>query len=174
MPEQIQNGLPPEVMTTRVAALDSAFHRIQSERMRDVPILNPALTVATVGFRHWKTYCLGVLITPWMMKLVGLPVQMQSLVQAEVIWRFPSGEYALVHDALPEVGSYYSLSLFSPMFEFRDQAQAEETATAVMQGLFEAPSRQSKMKSASSNAESERGMTRRELLLGMFRDKKSG
>lgn len=173
MPEYMESDVPSDVMIARMANLRSAFCRIQAEHMQDVPLLNPALTVATVGFRYWKSYCLGVLITPWMMKLVGIPMQLQSLAQVEVIWQFPSGEYVLLHDTLPEVGSYYSVSLFSPMCEFRDQAQAKATATAVMESLFETPSTQSITKSDSGNVESERGLTRRELLFGMFRDDKT-
>lgn len=33
------------------ARLREVFSRIQAERMADVPLLNPALTVETVGFR---------------------------------------------------------------------------------------------------------------------------
>lgn len=171
MAEQIVSGVPPEAMRSRVASLHSAFCRIQAERMQDVPLLNPALSVATVGFRPWNAYCLGVLITPWMMKLVGVPMQMQALAQVEVIWEFPSGEYTLLSDVLPDVGTYYSVSLFSPMSEFRDQVQAEATAIAVMQALFEAPQKQQVASTDGYNDESARSMTRRELLFGMFRDK---
>ena len=48
------------------------FSRIQAERMADVPLLNPALTVETVGFRLWQDSWLGVLITPWSMNLLAL------------------------------------------------------------------------------------------------------
>jgi [NiFe] hydrogenase assembly HybE family chaperone len=171
MPVPTENNVTSDMMTTRVATLHSAFRRIQVESMHDVPLLNPALTVATVGFRRWKAYWLGVLVTPWMMKLVGLPMLMQPLAQAEVCWQFPSGEYTLTRDILPEAGAYYSVSLFSPMHEFGDQAQAEATAATIMQSLFEAPDEQSLPASIDGKAESARGMTRRELLFGMFRDK---
>lgn len=174
MSAQPQTSVSPEVMNTRVAALHSAFCRIQAERMQDVPLLNPALTVATVGFRCWQAYCLGVLVTPWMMKLVGLPMLRQPLTQAEVTWVYPSGQYTLIGDVLPEVGAYYSVSLFSPMHEFSEQVQAETTASVVMQNLFEGPAKQSAVSSVPDTQEPSRGMTRRELLLGLFRDNKSG
>lgn len=174
MSAQTQTSVPSEVMNTRLDALRNAFSHIQTERMQDVPLLNPELMVATLGFRCWKAYWLGVLVTPWMMKLVGMPMLIQPLAQAEVTWQFPFGQYTLIRDALPEVGAYYSVSLFSPMHEFHDQAQAEATATAVMHSLFEAPQAHSVASALPSKAEPTRGMTRRELLLGMFRDHKSG
>lgn len=169
----IENSESHDAMIDRVASLHSVFCRIQIERMQDVPLLNLALNVATVGFQRWEDYYLGILITPWMMKLVGLPMQMQLLAQVEVIWQFPSGEYALRHDALPEVGSYFSVSLFSPMGEFRNQKQAEDTAEAVMQDLFTSPAQQIMPDLDTEKEDVGSGMTRRELLLAMFRDKKS-
>jgi [NiFe] hydrogenase assembly HybE family chaperone len=174
MPAQTQASVPAEVMTTRLASLSSAFCRIQAECMQDVPLLNPALSVATVGFRRWQAYWLGVLVTPWMMKLIGLPLLMQPLAQAEVNWQFPSGQYTLTRDVLPEVGAYYSVSLFSPMHEFHEQAQAEATASAVMQNLFEGSREQRAVSSLPGNQQAARGMTRRELLFGLFRDNKYG
>jgi len=176
MPAQTPTSVMPDLMTARVTSLHSAFCRIQAERMQDVPLLNPALSVATVGFRQWKAYWLGVLVTPWMMKLTGLPMQLQQEAQAqdEVTWHFPSGQYTLTPDALPEVGAYYSVSLFSPMHEFSEQEQAEATATAVMQNLFEGPAKQGAVSSLPGNREPVHGITRRELLFGLFRDNKPG
>ena len=173
MSTPIETRVTSNLKTTRVATLHSAFSRIQVEHMQDVPLLNPALTVATVGFRQWKTYWLGVLVTPWMMKLVGLPMLMQPLAQAEVNWQFPFGEYTLMRDVLPEPGAYYSVSLFSPMHDFSDQTQAEATAAAVMQSLFESPPQRSVESALPAKRGTAQGMTRRELLFGLFRDIKS-
>ena len=41
--------------------------------MAGVPMLNPALRVQAVGFRHWQSHWLGVLVTPWFMNLMLLP-----------------------------------------------------------------------------------------------------
>ena len=54
--------------------------RIQRERMADIPLLNPALEVQAVGFSVWEAYCLGVLITPWFMNLMLLPLAGDKLV----------------------------------------------------------------------------------------------
>lgn len=171
---QATTGTHPIDMTARVEALRSAFYRIQSERMQDVPLLNPALAVATIGFRHWDAYYLGVLVTPWMMKLIGLPVVTGQLEQAVQTWRFPSGEYTAYRDDLPDMGEYYSASLFSPMQEFTEQAQAETTATAVLEALFEAPRERIETNLPNNNAGGlARGLTRRQLLFGMFRNNDS-
>jgi [NiFe] hydrogenase assembly HybE family chaperone len=163
----------PSDMTARVEALRNTFCRIQTERMQDVPLLNPVLAVATVGFRHWNAYYLGVLVTPWMMKLIGLPVLTQPLEHAEQTWRFASGEYTVYRDVVPGMGEYYSVSLFSPMQEFTEQAQAETTAMAVLEALFAAPRERAETNSLHSASGHARGLTRRQLLFGMFRNNDS-
>lgn len=173
MPTPVASPVSSDAMAMRVAALRAGFSRIQQQSMQDVPLLNPKLHVASVGFRPWQAYWLGVLITPWMMKLVGLPKQLQTQEQPEVNWQFPSGEYTLTLDVVEELGAYYSVSLFSPMQEFRDQAQAQATAVAVMQGLFAVPKQRTET-TTPKQRDPARRMTRRDLLFGMFRDNKSG
>ena len=139
--------------------------------MQDVPLLNPALSVATVGFRLWDAYYLGVLVTPWMMALVGLPVATRELAQEAQIWRFPSGEYKMSRTELLDIGEYYSASLFSPMQEFKHQAAAETTANAVLTALFVAPRAGTEPNVPNNKTDARAaGLTRRELLFGLFRN----
>ncbi len=126
-------------------ALANVFQRIQDERMQGVPVLNPALEVACVGFRGWQEYCLGVLITPWFMSLVMLPTegegQLQLKTGQKVTHAFPSGIYEFIVGDEPGIGRYLSCSLFSPVFEFADQEAAVATAEAVMAGLMDEQNR---------------------------------
>lgn len=121
----------------RRAALLGCFETIQRERMTDVPLLNNKLSIDAVGFRHWNGYALGVLITPWVMKLMALPLLKSELIKQTRSWQFPSGEYRFEYDNIDGLGECYSCSLFSPMQAFADQAAARATAEAVMQALFE-------------------------------------
>ncbi len=130
------SSLTEQRIQQRQAELLFCFETIQQERMADVPILNDRLKVETVGFRHWNGYALGVLITPWVMKLVALPLLKKDMVNKSRHWAFPSGEYTFDYEQLDELGECYSCSLFSPMQEFEDQIAAIATAEAVMQGLF--------------------------------------
>ncbi len=121
--------------------LEQLFDRVQHERMLGVPVVNPALRVQCVGFVAWGDHYLGVLITPWFMNLVLLPGAGQPWADLSVgeklVQRFPSGAYEFILGEEPGAGRYLMCSLFSPMFEFVDQAAAVATAEAVMQGLME-------------------------------------
>ncbi len=63
----------PASAQASVAAFATAFAGIAATRMRDMPLCNPALSVAVVGFRAWRDHQIGVLITPWCMNLICLP-----------------------------------------------------------------------------------------------------
>lgn len=122
-----------------MAKIEAVFSAIQRERMADMPLLNPALRVEAVAFAPWREAWAGVLITPWFMNLMLLPQTGQAwhaLASGQtVIHAFPSGAYAFVAGFEPALGDYQSCSLFSPMFEFPDQAQARATAVAAMAHL---------------------------------------
>ena len=130
---------------TLAAGLETAFTRIQRERMADIPLLNPALEVQAVGFSVWEAYCLGVLITPWFMNLMLLPLagdEWAGLPSGTKINRsFPSGTYEFILGEEQGVGRYLMCSLFSPVFEFQNQEAAVVTAEAVLQGLMAETSR---------------------------------
>jgi [NiFe] hydrogenase assembly HybE family chaperone len=120
--------------------LERVFSRIHRERMHGVPILNPALRVQCVGFRPWGEHCLGVLITPWFLNIVLLPCEPDAWdglrVGQKVLHGFPSGPYELIVGHEDDIGRYQMCSLFSPVFEFEDQAAAVAVAEVVLQGLM--------------------------------------
>lgn len=116
--------------------VQTAFEQIHRDKMQDVPLLNPALQVATVGFRYWDGRAVGIVLTPWMMKLVAVPLLPQSEPLQPGKLMFPFGPCAFEVDELPGCGPASSCSLFSPMQEFSDQAAAVATAEEIMAGLF--------------------------------------
>jgi [NiFe] hydrogenase assembly HybE family chaperone len=138
--------------------LEATFNEILAKRMRGLPIVNAALSVQAVGFNRFGEDWLGILITPWFMNLLLLP-------GADNTWRnrqsgtkidkhFPYGTFEFTLASEAQLGTYALCSLFSPMFQFEDQAAALATAQAVLQGL---------------SAEVEpRGVSRRELLRGVI------
>ena len=123
------------------AGLEAEFSRIQRERMADVPMLNPALRVEAVGFMAWEGYCLGILITPWFMNLMLLSPEGDAWSRLPsgtcISHRFPSGTYEFILGEEERIGHYLMCSLFSPVFEFQDQAAAVATAGAVMENLMD-------------------------------------
>ncbi len=125
----------------RIAQLVAHFQEVERTSMRDVPILNPRLQVAAIGFRAWQQGSLGVLLTPWFMNLVWLPDVEAAFTPASnsLVLQLPAGDYECHANQAAILGYFYSCSLFSPVLEFADQASAVLTAQHVMQAILESP-----------------------------------
>ena len=121
-------------------AVEEAFFRIQREQMADVPILNPALSVAAVDFQRWQGHWLGIVVTPWCMSLLLVPGSSENWVSTgenkRRFVRFPAGDFAFLGSAEAELGEYQSCPLFSPMGQFASQAEATMTARASLIALL--------------------------------------
>lgn len=158
-----------ERSAARLRQLTDFFESVQSERMTDVPILNPALAIEAVGFRFVRnapqdvthtaesadpaydplgqydgTIGEGVLITPWFMSLIRLPaspVRLQHATGIKRIRQFGNEAFEFIanQDRLP--GYFETCALFSPMGEFADQCGARDTATQVLKLLRPQPER---------------------------------
>lgn len=126
----------------RVLALENAF-RQRDARMRELPVYNGLLKVEAVGARLDGERVVCVLVSPWFMNVMVLPVdpgRAPALAEgSKRTLRFPSGDYEAIAGRIDGVGMFESISLFSPVFEFEDQAVARATAAAAAEGLFEAP-----------------------------------
>lgn len=124
-------------------AVEAAFFRIQRERMADMPILNPALSVEAIDFQRWKGHWLGMVLTPWCMSALLLPGSDADWVSTgenkRRFVRFPVGDLAFLGSDEPELGEYQSCSLFSPMDKFSTQSEAVMTARASMLALLAPP-----------------------------------
>lgn len=121
-------------------AVEAAFFRIQRERMADVPILNPALSVEAVDFQRWQGHWLGIVITPWCMSLLLVPGCERDWLSVTEnrrrFVRFSTGDLAFLGSDEAELGEYQSCPLFSPMERFATQPEAVMTARAAMCGLL--------------------------------------
>ena len=126
-------------------AVEQAFFRIQQERMADVPILNDALSVESVDFQPWCGHWLGVVITPWCMNLVLVPGSGDGWESTgdnrRRFVRFPAGDFAFLGAVEPELGEYQTCSLFSPMGQFANQAEAVAAARVALSTLLTSPAR---------------------------------
>lgn len=128
---------PPGTCHQRAQALAGHFAVIQATRMSGVPLLNPRLQVQAVGFQPWhgeaaaEPLALGVLVTPWFMNLVWLPLRESGPCtggeRAVTGLRFTT---AAVYE--PGLGGFEVCSLFSPMFDFDGQDAAVATAREVL------------------------------------------
>jgi [NiFe] hydrogenase assembly HybE family chaperone len=121
--------------------LEAAFRAVEA-RMGDLPFINPQLKVEAVGFAPWKSYWLGVMVTPWSMNLVLVardPAAWRSLPPGEKRrYVFPAGNYDFVSATDPAIGEYFACSLFSPMLDFLDHDTAVVTARVAREALFDA------------------------------------
>lgn len=142
MPDAMAAPLPPTeaALCQRVDALRHHFERVHTERMAGIPLLNPALRVEAVGFL-WAAQAdgavgtvpvaEGVLITPWFMSLVRLPLPVlphgnqvaRSFVRDFGCERF---DFIGAHDEA--IGYHETCALFSPMAGFPSQDVARQTA----------------------------------------------
>jgi [NiFe] hydrogenase assembly HybE family chaperone len=133
---------PSAARPSPAAALERRFTDIQRRQMQDMPMLNPALQVRALGFRPWTKHWLGVLVTPWFMNLILFPRITQHW--PRIIERdgryyvFPAGVFEFIGTRDAVLGEYQACSLFSPMFEFATPAEAQDTALAALQALFDA------------------------------------
>jgi len=99
--------------------------------------------VQALGFLRYQQDWLGVIITPWFMNLLLLPEPdstWQTQAPGSKFSRtFPFGvfEFTMANEA--QLGVYAVCSLFSPMFQFADQAAAVAAAKAALQGLLTSP-----------------------------------
>lgn len=123
----------------RANALARHFTHVQTERMAGIPLLNDALSVEAVGF-EWAAadaaaapVAEGVLITPWFMSLVRLPLQVLphgNRVGRSVVHPFGCERFDFIGGHDEAIGFYETCALFSPMNGFTSQALALETALA--------------------------------------------
>lgn len=131
-------------LADRVETLRRAFARIAETRMADLPLNNPRLEVATVDFRADDEghFALGMLVTPWCMNLLRLPLHDG----VEVLGVGRSGardigtrrfDFIGAHE--PGLGAFEASSLFSPMLEFANQAAALATAQEALKELRGSP-----------------------------------
>ena len=128
-------------LAAAVACLEETFRRIHRERMADLPMVNPALAVQAVGFAPWlEGVALGVLVTPWFMNLMLIPlgaIRWDELAPgSKRRHAFPSGVYEFTVGDEAQIGRYQLCSLFSPMFQFADQEGAVATAHEVLRALM--------------------------------------
>lgn len=124
-------------------ALESTFNDILNSRMSDMPLLNPALSVQALGFERFGDDWTGVLITPWFMNLLLLPMMNSdwcALPHGHQFERsFPYGVFSFTVADEMQLGRYAQCSLFSPMFQFQDQSAARMAAQSALNTLLTPP-----------------------------------
>jgi [NiFe] hydrogenase assembly HybE family chaperone len=127
----------------RVLALIEQFRRIDAG-MRDLPIYNDKIAIEAVGFRLFgDAELLGVVLTPWFMNLITLPIEPAPMKMAEigrtVRVMLPAGERAFVVGGDEMIGLYKAHSLHSPVLNFTLPGQARAEAQRMLALLMTPP-----------------------------------
>lgn len=152
------------------SALEARYRAVADGPMRDMPLSNPALGVAAVGFTAHAGKAVGIVATPWFMNLVvaALPGRVLSAARIgdAVAHGLPSGDYECVVGELDGFGRLDSVSLFSPMFEFADAETVLATAEAAMAEVMKAPEAAVPVAVAAASATEAPRLDRRALLFG--------
>lgn len=136
-----------KTLAERVLALEAAFRQIACSRMAGLGLLHPRLQVQAIGFAteaDTPDLALGVLVTPWFMNLLQLPLTEDAAAAlptpgASQTRRLAGQALDFIGAQEEQVGRYALCSLFSPMADFADQAAAVATAQAVLHLLRPAP-----------------------------------
>ena len=120
--------------------IEAVFRRIHAEQMQGIPLLNPHLEVACVGFQEYEGRTLGVLITPWMMSLILFPAEGEDWSALKLgekqTHRLPANEFRFLVNEIEGIGQCQTHSLYSPMQEFANQDHALAAAESFLQTLM--------------------------------------
>jgi [NiFe] hydrogenase assembly HybE family chaperone len=149
----------------RVLALVDRFRGIDAT-MRDLPVYNAKLAIEAIGFQPFGSDALlGVMLTPWFMNLIVLPVEPVPMDMAAIgktsIIELPAGRRAFVTGGDEMVGLHRAHSLHSPVLNFTLPGQAQAEARRMLALLMAPPAEE-----PASGNHGARGLDRRTLLLG--------
>lgn len=117
----------------RISALTVRFRQIGDEQMSDLPFYNPNIEVEAWDFSELdETHLIGVLITPWFMNLIVLPLVLEPIDphrygESRQI-ALTGGARGFLYGGDPAVGAFWAHSLHSPMQQFGTQMQARTEA----------------------------------------------
>lgn len=111
-----------------------------AQRMGDLPMFNAALAVTMPGWRRLDDGTeAGMLITPWCINLLWIPVTGVPGKGEPCVLALPSGEYEGIAARLEDDTGFASASLVSDTTGLRDQAEALELAREMEQLIFALP-----------------------------------
>ncbi|WFU51982.1 [NiFe]-hydrogenase assembly chaperone HybE [Sinorhizobium terangae] len=135
-------GAEPDPALALGQRLAARYRHIHATAMTDVPICNPALTVAATGFRTYRGRAFGIVTTPWFMNLVAVdlpdgapaaPVAIGTTLSTVL----PAGEVEFIAGKLDTIGRVDSCALLSPVFEFATMEAALEMAEEATRAFFD-------------------------------------
>lgn len=142
------------------------FRAVDAE-MRDLPIYNDKVDIEAIGFRPFgDAALLGVVLTPWFMNLIVLPIEPVPMNMAEigrtVSIELAAGKRNFVVGGDEDIGLYQAFSLHSPLLTFTLPGQARAEAQRML-GLLTTPPEEAAQAASTSRSAA---VDRRALLFG--------
>ncbi len=126
--------------THLAVGIRAAFEEISCTSMAGLPIVNPMLEVAAIGFASHEGRPYGIILTPWMMSLAVFPGDDEDWSAVQVgdkrEFHFPARAYEFLANQIDGIGTYYGFALYSPMHEFEYQDHAVASAEAFLEVLM--------------------------------------
>jgi len=128
----------PELHHDNPAALLVAhYESLWQEGGQDMAEINPALAVEAVGFTRYEGDWLGVVITPWFLRLFMLPgggsLWGEIPVGQSRYVSLPAETMQFVADEAPQLGAFQYSALLEPTSLVADMNAARQMAIRVMQ-----------------------------------------
>ncbi len=128
----------------RISRLAVHFREIGDAQMRELPFYNASLEVEAFDFsRFGDDQLIGVLITPWFMNLVLLPLDYVAVDANRYgksrSFALPGGGIEFRYGGDEVVGSFWAHSLHSPMHKFASQTHARSEARIRLAEAMQSP-----------------------------------
>ncbi|HAW45468.1 MAG TPA: [NiFe]-hydrogenase assembly, chaperone, HybE [Sutterella sp.] len=122
--------------------LEAGFRTVLETRMKGMPFLHPHVNVEAVGFRPWKHFWFGVMVTPWSMNFIlaeGEVGAWKSVPEGQKVhYNFPAGCYDFISVKDDLLGEYQMCSLFSPLDpQITNHAFAIKVAEAAIDAIMQ-------------------------------------
>lgn len=128
----------------RITELAVHFRQRGDTQMRDLPFYNDKLEVEAIEFRPFGAdQLVGVLITPWFMNILIVPLSHEPAAMARYGEArnipLPGATLPFRYGGDETIGAYWGHSLHSPMLKFASQAQAISEARQQLARALTAP-----------------------------------
>ena len=119
------------------------FQVIDIERMRDLPIYNPALIVEAINFQaielpSEKNAFIGALITPWFINVLLLHTEEIKAAELgqRLSYQLPAGDFEFMVGEDEELGRYDFHTIASPVLKYKSQHVAQQLAKKGLHNLL--------------------------------------
>lgn len=122
--------------------IQSHYQKVWRTQMCDMPFVNPALSIETIGFTRHAGDWVGVVVTPWFLNLFllngGGSLWQDISAGTRRYVALPCGPLEFIADDDPEAGLIQYCPLIAPVTTLADMASARQAALDALQAVMTA------------------------------------